>query len=52
MPLNKILAAQAEDVPLRADDVLFVPNSKVKSAGRRSAEAVLAIATGVAIYRR
>jgi polysaccharide export outer membrane protein len=52
MPLNKILAAQAEDVPLRADDVLFVPNSKVKSAGRRSAEAILAIATGVAIYRR
>jgi polysaccharide export outer membrane protein len=52
MPLNKILAAQAEDVPLHADDVLFVPNSKIKSAGRRSAEAVLAIATGVAIYRR
>jgi polysaccharide export outer membrane protein len=52
IPLNQILAAKTEDIPLLPEDVLFVPSSKIKSAGRRSAEAALAIATGVAIYGR
>jgi polysaccharide export outer membrane protein len=30
VPLKKILSAKAPDVPLEPDDIIFVPNSKVK----------------------
>jgi polysaccharide export outer membrane protein len=50
--LKRIMEAKAEDVPLQAGDVLFVPNSAGKSAARRGMEAILQAATGVAIYRR
>ena len=50
LPLKKILAARAPDWDLRPDDILFVPNSAAKSAGRRSLEAVVQAATGAAIY--
>ncbi len=50
MPLNKILSADAEDVPLQPEDVLFVPLSRAKNAAQRSAEAILQVATGLAIY--
>lgn len=49
--LNRVLSAHAQDVPLQSEDILFVPSSAAKSAMRRSAEAVLQITTGVAIYR-
>jgi polysaccharide biosynthesis/export protein len=51
LPLKKILAAKAPDVNLQPNDILFVPNSAAKSAARRSLEAVVQTATGVAIYR-
>lgn len=50
--LTKILSNQAEDIKLQPEDVLFVPNSAAKSAARRSLEAILQTATGVAIYGR
>ena len=50
LPLKKILAAKAPDWDLHPDDILFVPNSAAKSAGRRSLEAVIQAATGAAIY--
>jgi polysaccharide export outer membrane protein len=50
MPLKKILSAKANDVLLQPDDVLFVPRSATKGAARRSAEAILQVATGLAIY--
>ncbi len=50
--ISKILAGQSPDVPLFANDVLFVPNSALKSGSRRAAEAILQTATGIAIYRR
>jgi polysaccharide biosynthesis/export protein len=50
IPLNKILASQAPDVKLRAEDIVFVPSSAAKSAARRSLEAIVQTATGVAIY--
>jgi polysaccharide export outer membrane protein len=50
--LNKILAAKAQDYPLQAEDVLFVPNSMGKSAALHGAQAALAIATGLVIYSR
>lgn len=43
---------QNPDVPLFANDVLFIPNSLAKAGAKRSAEAILQIATGVLIYGR
>lgn len=51
LPLKKILAAKAPDVPLQPNDILFIPNSAAKSAARRSVEAIVQTATGLAIYR-
>jgi polysaccharide export outer membrane protein len=48
--LKAILTAGAKDVPMQADDILFVPGSPGKSAFRRSIDAIVQIATGAAIY--
>ncbi|GAC1359968.1 MAG: hypothetical protein NVSMB3_07760 [Acidobacteriaceae bacterium] len=50
--ISRILAGQNPDVPLFANDVLFIPNSAVKSGSRRAAEAILQAATGIVVYRR
>ncbi len=49
--LKKILEAKAgfPDVPMQAEDILFVPASAGKSAARRTMEAIIQISTGVAI---
>lgn len=49
--LKRLLAGKAADPVLRAEDILFVPDSSSRRALKRSAEAVLQVATGVAIYR-
>ena len=49
--LNKILQAKAEDPALKAEDVLFVPNSPGKVAAITGAQAAISVATGLAIYR-
>ncbi len=49
--IKQIFDGKAPDVPLRGNDILFVPNSAAKSGSRRAAEAILQAATGVAIYR-
>jgi len=51
LELKKILAAKAPDLQLQPDDVVFVPDSAGKSAAKRGAEAVLQMATGMAIWR-
>jgi polysaccharide export outer membrane protein len=51
LDLKKILAAKAPDPQLQPDDVVFVPGSAGKSAAKRGAEAVLQMATGIAIWR-
>jgi polysaccharide biosynthesis/export protein len=51
IPLNAILAAKAPDLELQPDDIVFVPNSVTKSITRRSLEAIVQTATGLAIYR-
>jgi polysaccharide export outer membrane protein len=48
--LKAVMAGQAKDVALQADDILFVPSSKGKAALARGTEAVLGMA-GYAIYR-
>jgi polysaccharide export outer membrane protein len=50
--LAKILSGQAPDVPLAADDVLFVPTSASRSAAVRGLEAALEMGTGVVIWHR
>jgi polysaccharide export outer membrane protein len=50
--VSKILAGKAKDLPLRANDVLFIPNNLSKSVGTKTLETVLQVATGVVIYGR
>ncbi|MFT4112060.1 polysaccharide biosynthesis/export family protein [Silvibacterium sp.] len=50
--VKMIFAGKAPDVPLFANDILFIPNSAAKSGSRRAAEAILQVVTGVAIYSR
>jgi polysaccharide export outer membrane protein len=50
--MGKILAGRASDVPLQADDVLFVPGSAARRASWRLLESALQLGTGVVIYRR
>jgi polysaccharide export outer membrane protein len=53
IPVNvkNILEGKASDVPLLANDILFIPNSAAKSASLRTLEAILQAGTGAAIYR-
>jgi polysaccharide export outer membrane protein len=48
--LKKILSQKQPDLALRANDVLFVPDSAGKRAMTRGLEAALQIATSVAIF--
>lgn len=50
--LDSILAGKAPDTALRADDILFVPDSAAKKAFIRGMEAAVQTATGLAIYGR
>lgn len=49
--VNKIFAGKAPDVPMYANDVLFIPNSGSKVVARRAMEAALGVTTGLLIYR-
>jgi polysaccharide biosynthesis/export protein len=48
--LKNILAAKAPDIPVQADDILFVPNSNAKNAGKRGLESALQALIGIAVY--
>jgi polysaccharide export outer membrane protein len=50
--VQKILDGRAQDVPLQANDILFIPNSLAKSASMRILNAALQAGTGVAMYGR
>jgi polysaccharide export outer membrane protein len=54
IPLNlgKILAGKAADPVLRANDIVFVPNSAGRLALYRGMEAALSVTTGLIIWRR
>jgi polysaccharide export outer membrane protein len=51
LDLKKIYQAKAADQELQDQDIIYVPNSTARSAVGRSAEAVLQVAVGAAIYR-
>ena len=50
VPLKKVLHSKAPDVELVKGDILLVPGSAAKTAGYRSAEAAVGLATSVGIY--
>jgi polysaccharide export outer membrane protein len=52
IPLKEILAAKAPDLPLQANDIVFVPNSKMKSFTKRTIDSVVQVATGMAMVAR
>jgi len=47
----RILSGRAQDLPLKADDILFIPLNGPKMAGMRAAEAAINIGSGIAIWR-
>jgi len=48
--LKKILHQESEDIQMRASDVLYIPDNRVKEALIRTLEIGIAVATAVAIY--
>ena len=49
--VGKILNGKADDVVLAANDVLFIPNSRVKYVGKRTAESVVGTLSGLIVFR-
>lgn len=49
VPLKKLLRAKTNDLPLEAEDILFVPTSARKAVSARTAEAAAQLATGVGL---
>ena len=49
--LKRILSSKANDVPLQSGDILFIPNSAAKAAGRRAVDAAVQLAIGIAVFR-
>ncbi len=49
--LGKLLDGKITDPEMQADDILFVPGSKSKTAAVRALEAVISMGTGIAIWR-
>lgn len=50
--IKRLMAGRLPDVPLQANDILFIPNSGAKTAGFRTVEAIVTMATGMAVYGR
>lgn len=50
VPLKKMLRAQAPDITLQADDILFVPESRARAVAGAGFGAALSLATTVTIY--
>jgi len=50
--LNAILKGKAPDVPMKSEDILFVPSSTGKRILARTGEAAIALTTGLLIFRR
>jgi polysaccharide export outer membrane protein len=50
--LKQIMLGKAKDVPLRSEDILFIPNSTARSAFLKTLETGINVGTGIAIWRR
>lgn len=52
LDIKALMSGKAADFLLRSNDILFIPNSGAKAFSQRTLDAVVNIATGVAIYGR
>jgi polysaccharide export outer membrane protein len=50
--LKKLLSGKIEDVPLKPNDILFIPGSLSKKITTRSVQALVDTGTGIVVYRR
>jgi polysaccharide export outer membrane protein len=50
--IKDVIEGKEPDVDLEANDILYIPDSRAKSALNRSVEAMIQVGTGVAIFRR
>jgi polysaccharide biosynthesis/export protein len=50
--LKQLLEGRSADVPLQPGDILFVPNSKAKTAAYKTLQSIVSAATGMAVYGR
>ncbi len=50
--VQRILDGRGKDVPLEANDILFIPTNVAKSASLRALEAIIQTGTGLAIWGR
>jgi polysaccharide export outer membrane protein len=50
--LKLLMAGKGNDIPLRAGDILFVPNNNAKSAGYRTLDAITGAAGAALIYTK
>jgi polysaccharide biosynthesis/export protein len=50
--LKQMLAAKVPDMRVEPEDIIFIPNSALKTGVKHGMEAALATVTGVVIYRR
>ena len=50
--IKDVIAGRSPDPELAANDILYIPDSRVKSVLSRSVEAMIQVGTGVAIFRR
>jgi len=50
--IHDMVEGKLADMAMQADDILFIPDSRARSALGRGAEAALQIATGIAIWGR
>lgn len=50
--IKQLMAGKATDIPLQSNDILFIPNSGAKTASYRTLDAIVNMATGMAVYGR
>jgi polysaccharide biosynthesis/export protein len=50
--LRLILDGKSQDVPMQADDILFVPNNSARQVGMSALSTAVQIGTGLVIWRR
>jgi polysaccharide export outer membrane protein len=50
--IGKVMKSQAPDLELTANDILYIPESGAKMAGKKALDTTIAITTGVIIWRR
>lgn len=49
VPLDKVVQSKSPDVPMQAEDILYVPTSRGKVAAARTADVAISLASGLAI---